>query len=473
VPLVSLVPMPLLPCFVVAFVAFAPSTDAPASPANGDGARAPKESTPAASEPSDRSREVEFEPGVMIWLRGQARHEPSFGGGSPDEIDALSRIRLQAGLRWRALTVFAQAQDHRAWGSRTELGTGAVGFQQGWVEVAGGKTGEVSGSIRAGRQEISWGRDRLVGTLPWAPQGRTFDAIRMQGRVRWLELELLYTMMERPRTFTATDESVDPPEELRIHTLGAHYGGGKLSAKPHRAFGLELIGLFDRGDASPQALDRDRIIGNVGGRAWGEPVDGVTYDVEVHGQFGRVGALTHRAWAGAGTLRAFAPTGDVAPGVQVGYAIASGHACTGASATVCAPTQSRDFFNFYPTNHIHYGILDQFGWSNMRDLEGGVFVRKGRTIEAGAVYHFFQMQQRGGTWRDAVGNPVGIGWDPNQTAATLGHEIDVLVTARLWAPLWLQPGYGVFLPAAAGTRIAGPDPQHFVFLWVVAEIPAP
>jgi hypothetical protein len=432
---------------------------------------APAPSVVPAGEP--KQRELEFEPGVMVWLRGQARHNQDYTRQGPDAIEALSRLRLQALLRWRALGGFVQVQDHRAWGSRNEPNaSGALGFQQGWLEVAGRNEGKkLSGSIRVGRQEIGWGKHRLIGTWPWAPQGRSFDALRFQGELGWAGIDMFYAMMERPRTFEVSDATTDPPTTTSVYTRGAHLAAARLYATPMPEINAELMGLLDFAEASPTELDRDRLIGDIGARVWGEPVkDVLSYDVEAHGQLGRQYGLEHRAWAAASIVRVQAPLEPVAPGVQLGYAIASGHACTGTAT--CAPTQSHDFFNFYPTNHPHYGILDQFGWSNMRDAEAGVYVRND-VLEVSAIYHFFQMHQRGGRWRDSGGNLIGAGWDLYEPSHTLGHEVDVLVTAKLWKPLWLQPGYGVFVPTAAGSRLAGPDTQHFVFLWIVFELAGP
>jgi hypothetical protein len=59
---------------------------------------------------------------------------------------------------------------------------------------------------------------------------------------------------------------------------------------------------------------------------------------------------------------------------------------------------------------------------------------------------------------------VGAGWDPTNDDHNLGHEVDLVVRYRPWQPLELQGGYGLFVPVAAGTRIAGgDDPQHFLY----------
>jgi hypothetical protein len=60
---------------------------------------------------------------------------------------------------------------------------------------------------------------------------------------------------------------------------------------------------------------------------------------------------------------------------------------------------------------------------------------------------------------------------PEPAGSTLGHELDVVLTAKLWGPLWLQPGYGYFLPESAGTRLAGSRTQHFVFSRVIIQPP--
>jgi hypothetical protein len=117
--------------------------------------------------------------------------------------------------------------------------------------------------------------------------------------------------------------------------------------------------------------------------------------------------------------------------------------------------------------------MDQFGWVDMRDAEGGVFVNHEIGFQASATYHFFQLQEPGGAWRDANGRTVGRGWNPGEDERTLGHEVDVILTLDFPKPWWFQLGYGVFFPVKAGARIAGSAPQHFAFLWLVVDMPDP
>jgi hypothetical protein len=130
--------------------------------------------------------------------------------------------------------------------------------------------------------------------------------------------------------------------------------------------------MADIAAASMAAPTRDRRVYDFGGRLWGSPLGGLRYEAEGHGQAGRNEGLNHRAWAWAANLSYTRESKRVKPGGKIGYAMASGSRCTGSSAAGvanCGAATSSDFFNFYPTNHIHYGLVDLLGWRNMRDLE--------------------------------------------------------------------------------------------------------
>lgn len=85
-------------------------------------------------------------------------------------------------------------------------------------------------------------------------------------------------------------------------------------------------------------------------------------------------------------------------------------------------------------------------------------------------YHLFQLHEAHGYWMNTSGNLVGDGWDPTNPDNTVGHEIDLLVDYRPLDGLRVRPAYSIFIPAQAGRRLAGPATQHFVYIWLVAQI---
>lgn len=105
--------------------------------------------------------------------------------GSPtDDSWLLQRFRL--GLKWKPTDTFSfyvQGQDIRELDSDRPNVVGQMGAEgddsfdllQGWVELGNPK----SFSLKAGRQKLAFGDERLVGTLEWVNQSRAFDALKL------------------------------------------------------------------------------------------------------------------------------------------------------------------------------------------------------------------------------------------------------------------------------------------------------
>lgn len=457
-------PPPTTPTIVVEPVA-EPQNDAPppeAAPAT------PPEDTP----PPEPTGPV-FTPGVQMFLRAEGRINPDFNGADntpPDVAAVLERARLQLGATWGPVGGFVQLQDARSWGfeGSTTANEANTDLHQGWLELSGAMDARgLSGSVRAGRQEIAWGSQRIIGSLLWAPPARSFDAVRLQGKAGKLGADLFLSLMAPPSTFGVEDPLRPDLPPTTVQSRGDQLGAAMVSYAAHEAFAVEAMVLADFADASPAAPARERRILDFGGRVFGKPVAGLSYEAEGHGQAGEDGGLDHRAWAWTANA-AYVHQGErIQPGAKLGYSMASGSSCAAAPGTGCGTTVDRDFFNFYPTNHIHYGLVDLLGWRNMRDLEvaGTLGVA---WMNAAVSYHFFQLHEETGRWRNAGGGLVGAGWDPTNTEHGLGHELDVVVTMKPWKPLMIQPGYGVFIPTGAGETLAGPSAQHFAYLWLVA-----
>jgi hypothetical protein len=435
-----------------------------------------EEAAPAEDAEKKEERAFEFSPGVQVFLRGEGRFNPDFdaNGGAAHRGAVLERVRLQALAKWGPLSGFAQVQDARSWGfeASTASNDANTDLHQGWLEL-GGTQSDLSGYMRLGRQEIKIGNQRLIGPLAWMPNARSFDSVRLHGAFGKFSLDLFAVMLKPPAVVsTPAMDPMDPP--LTATSNGGQFGGGLFTAKVHDAFNAEVLGMFIREDAKDGALAFDRRIGNAGARVFGKPVAGLSYDVEGNVQTGRFNAREHFAWAWAAKV-AYMHAGKkpkVKPGGHVGYAMASGEPCSNDPADMigCGATKSTEFFNFYPTNHIHYGLVDLFGWRNMRDLEAGLAIGLPPILKKiGVTYHFFQLNVPDGRWSNAGGANVGMGWGPDNTDRNLGHEIDAIAVIKIWKPLFIQPGYGVFIPVDAGRLIGGPDAQHFAWLWIVAD----
>ena len=102
----------------------------------------------------------------------------------------LQRARIGVKLAvtdW--IKVYAQAQDSREINSDRPDAPGLLGaegddafdLRQGWVEF--GNVKEFPLTLKVGRQILSYGDERVIGSLDWLNFGRTFDAVKF----RWEE----------------------------------------------------------------------------------------------------------------------------------------------------------------------------------------------------------------------------------------------------------------------------------------------
>jgi hypothetical protein len=94
------------------------------------------------------------------------------------------RTRLSADARLlEDVRAFVQFQDVRVWGEEagtTDPMADGLDLHQGWLEL--GHPERDRFSVRVGRQELSYGGQRLVGALNWAQQARSFDGVRLRVR---------------------------------------------------------------------------------------------------------------------------------------------------------------------------------------------------------------------------------------------------------------------------------------------------
>ncbi|MDA0748768.1 MAG: alginate export family protein [bacterium] len=132
--------------------------------------------------------EVEF--GGQVRPRFEFRDQAS----GPHDLFTSMRVRAQvkAALE-RDVQVLIQLQDVRLWGEEgNTLGdfrADNFDLHQGYAELS--RLGGAPVSIRAGRQEISLGGQRLVGAVGWTQQGRALDGMRVTIAPKGGSLDLL------------------------------------------------------------------------------------------------------------------------------------------------------------------------------------------------------------------------------------------------------------------------------------------
>lgn len=96
--------------------------------------------------------------------------------GKSAETTVLSRARFGIDYYYKNLEVYISAQDARTWGETSSTTAKNQNFilNEAWAKY------QLSDkfALKLGRQILSYDNERLIGTLDWAMQGRSFDALK-------------------------------------------------------------------------------------------------------------------------------------------------------------------------------------------------------------------------------------------------------------------------------------------------------
>jgi len=412
--------------------------------------QAPSATLPAAQ--AAPARPAAETPPQRVLFGGEIRFRPetrsSFQSGVGVNTILHQRIRLDA--RWRLndnVTGLIQVQDSRLWGQEasTASNEGNLDLHQGYLQVAGFLAPQWT--LRVGRQEISYGNQRLIGAFGWDNIGRSFDAGKLTYAGASVSADLFAGRLADRRNSGRGDNSQD--------LIGLY---GRIG-QPNAKFVLEPYLLYLRdgleiaGEQAGVPREPTRIL-TLGFRTFGAAGSGFSYDLENAFQVGQRGPDSQRAAALAAQAR-YRFSGDVRPefGFEYDYATGDGKSTDGLS---------QEFNNLFPTNHPHYGFADYLGWRNMQDFKPYVSFQVSPSVRAEFAYHRFLLVEKTGAWKNAGGTVLGA--DPTGRLGTdLGHEIDLTFTFPLYEHLRMLPGYSLFLPGKFARGTQGPRASQFAY----------
>jgi hypothetical protein len=283
-------------------------------------------------------------------------------------------------------------------------------------------------TLRVGRQELEYGRQRLVSPLDWANVRRRFDAVKVFWRDEKWSADVWYAkpVVVKRKQGDDWDEQYD-------------YYGAYVTYKGIPRHGLDVY--FFASDKTGSLRNPNGKIGDesrftLGTRLWGRTAD-FDYETELAGQWGRWAGDTIQAWSwtvDGGYTFAKCP---LTPRIGAGFDWASGD------------EDPRDgkvgtFDQLFPLGHAYFGYLDLIGRQNVTavnvNLSAWPIKKKVKTALA---YHTFWLNDA----HDAVYNAAGAPGrrDPSGRSGTeIGHEIDLTISWKIDVHSTLLLGYSHF-----------------------------
>ncbi|CAN5244387.1 hypothetical protein BH09GEM1_BH09GEM1_48400 [soil metagenome] len=365
--------------------------------------------------------------------------------------DLFTYLRTRIGLRVDpapGAAVFLQLQDSRVLGTEgnsASATTDVFDLHQGYVQLSGESGGHLL-ALRAGRQEIALGNERLVGSVNWSNTGRSFDGV-----LATLAPQALGSA-PAPWTLTAFGAVVDE--------RGRRFGGATpVSGNADHS----LLGAFLA--TAPAASTADATLLYDDGMRYRSYADAkrVSLDMHVKRRFAPVRVELEGAIQ-AGTQHALlADTTRFTPqdvrawlvGARVGATVASrGDVTIGVDALSGDDTPADGtytaFSTMYATNHAFYGLIDVIGDPAASTKDRGlvdVFMlgawRVSDAFTPRAELHRFSLER--------------------SRAGLLASEVDLVAPFRLTSASAVELGYSLFRPgasaAAVGLGALGADRQ--------------
>jgi hypothetical protein len=361
------------------------------------------------------------------------RYEP----GTTDQF-LLTRVMLDIDLRFDSNhRLFVQFRDAHALGTRLgredfrksnpmeDIGDIRQAFFE-WKKIGRGHL-----DLKVGRQQISYGDQRIFGPGLWGNTGRyAWDAamLKIDTSRAWVNAWVGRPIENRPELW--------PNREFKAPTAFVVYGG--IKQLPFR-LDVFYAGKYDfKAQTAGESGKGELRSHSIGFQLQKQAQRWLDFTGSFVGQTGRYGKDTIRAFGANSGVGVTLPL-KWRPRLAGQFTWGSGdrNPADGIHGTFDGVFGGADI-NFY-------GDLNLFFWANLRDYEWDLHFQPGRTTKLALEHHYFMLDQARDAWyttglsalrRDVTG----------LSEKALGHEVNVRFTWQLEKGPEIMIGLGHFFP---------------------------
>jgi len=372
-------------------------------------------------------------------LRGEYVDNQDRVNATEDEGDFWAqRVRLTANAKATDdVSAKITIQDTRVWGATgvlSDAGMNTLDLHEAYLNVSNIFGTPVS--LRAGRQELAYGDERLIGSFGWSNFGRAFDGVKLMYANDAVNVDVFSTVVTELGNGVASGFPTGATTGMQDNTFSGIYATLKQIV-PNNTLDVYFLHQNYR-QVAPVESTRY----TTGARLKGAAA-GVDYTAEGAYQFGETSGTDIAAYAFAVKAGYTLPTPmKIRVGAEYDYA-------TGDDSDL---TETEAFDNLFPTNHAHFGIGDVVNtWSDIQAWSVNASADVTDQIRLYAAYWDYTEQE----------TAAGVDDD-------LGSEIDVVATYKYNNNVSIEAGVARFMPGdQAGVN---DDARDWAYLQITGNI---
>ncbi len=303
-------------------------------------------------------------------------------------------------------------------------------------------------TVRVGRQELSYGSERIISAFDWGNVRRRFDGVKILTHSKSWDIDLWYAkpVLVQRKQRDRYNEDFD---------FWGVYATNKTME--HHGLDLYFFAVDDIGSTmNPNGHRGDRSIFTLGSRFWGKTA-GWDYEAELAGQWGRWAGDTVQAWSlaldGGYTFKKHAGK----PRIGVGFDWASGDE---------DPLDGKvgTFTQLFPLGHKYFGFMDLIGRQNINAFNVNLSAWPvSKKVKARAALHTFWLNEQ----KDSLYNAGGAAGrrDPlGRSGKKIGQELDLTVMVKVDHHAKLLFGYSHFWDSTFITQSGVSEDVDFYYI---------
>ncbi len=378
--------------------------------------------------------------GAQLRLRYEYDDQLTIKGYAPGSTDGfvLERVMLDAALRYRKTArIVLQLRDAHAFGSsfsdadfpQSNPIHDPLDIRQAFVEWTG--IGGTPMGLKVGRQQISYGDQRVFGPGLWGNTGRyAWDAAMLEVRTRWYDVDLWAGRPIENRPDRWPNPEASGPTAL--------VGYARLKGLPLRVDLFEAVKYDTANPVKGESGTGPLRSYSSGFQAEGSAFERLGYGATFVYQSGAYGRDKIRAFGfNAKASALLAETWKPRVTAQLTWGSGDSNPHDGVHGTFDGVFGGADI--------AFYGFLNLFYWANLHDHELDFDLAPYPTLALRSEYHYMTLDQSTDAWYSTGLKPVRV--DRSGAAGSeLGHELDAKLIWKAWEGVELLVAGGHYFP---------------------------